>query len=176
LDPGIGRRAAKLFDSYHHTRSKTMQDSAAIFLPLSAIFVVLGLVFGYLAIHNWRRARASLAWPTVQGQVLSAFLQEHTDSDEGVSYDPKVTYTYTVSGTEYQNDQIAFGGVSSSSKSKAQAYLERYIVEDPVTVHYDPDNPKLAVLEPRASGKNLLYLVVSAIFLGGSVWLLLLLA
>jgi hypothetical protein len=69
-------------------------------------------------------------------------------------YEAGVTYTYTVNDRQYQSGRISFGHTSGRDKSDIAPVVDRYERCREVIVHYDPKNPQLAVLEPRASGVN----------------------
>lgn len=81
---------------------------------------------------------------------------------------PRVTYSYTVGPRKYVGDLI-FPGIEQfglGSNLQAHARADRYAVGKIVPVHYDPADPRVAVLEPTeiGGGRNIF---------GGAIFLLL---
>ncbi len=65
-------------------------------------------------------------------------------------------------------DQRVFGddAIIYGSLREAQAIVDKYPVKCTVRVHYDPDNPGTAVLEPGRIGQVLNALVPGVVCLG----------
>ena len=76
-----------------------------------------------------------------------------------------VTYRFTVEGTEYTCDRVAFGIGSSNHRSDASRIVDEYPVRRTVTVHYSPDDPNDAVLEPGIGGFAIITLIAGPIIL-----------
>lgn len=134
-------------------------------LAISVLFGLIAVAFIVVALRNRRRAAASQQWPTAEGTVTAATIKIWKDRESGDSYEPKITYSYTVDGQQYQGDKIAFGTTRSHDRAGAEAVTARYAVGTPVAVSYDPANPKLAVLEPKSTGSNTVFLIVGVVFL-----------
>jgi len=103
-----------------------------------------------LGILNLKRARASTGWPTVQGRVLTRDVKEFTISlrwSTRTSYMPVLTYAYEVSGRSYRSDVIQFGLTHVKTREEAERILGSNTPGKPVQVHYDPENPEVAVLQ-----------------------------
>lgn len=111
---------------------------------------LLGLVVIVSAIRSRKQATASQTWSGVPGKVIESRLEKRTSTDgegsETISYTAVVRYTYSVMGQEYIGDRIAFG-VKPSNRKAADELVSRYPAATPVTVYYNPENPKQAVLE-----------------------------
>ncbi|MCI0396561.1 MAG: DUF3592 domain-containing protein [Chloroflexi bacterium] len=132
------------------------------------LFLILfgGLGIG-LSIWGWnilQNARASTAWPTAQGQVVSSEVTVSTSSEGGDSYNPQVTFVYAVNDQQYQDDTIKFGETSYGNRNRAQEVADKYPVGATVTVYYDPSDPATAVLEPGVSGGSYLILGLGVFF------------
>jgi len=128
-----------------------------IALCVAAPFLVLGIIFIVVALNMRRKAAASQNWPTVPGVITSASVAESVSSDEdgpSTSYQPRVVYTYQVAGVDYQASGLSFGAVRSGSRRSAEQALQAYPVGQPVTVHYNPQKPSEAVLNPQAGGSK----------------------
>ncbi len=141
-------------------------------IPLLAggVFAVLGIG---LLIFGWRereKAKATEAWPTVNGTITSSRLDQNTRTErrEGrtythTSYAPVVEYTYEVGGKTYLGNHISPGAAMSYDLGTAQNIVNRYQPASAATIHYDPANPMQAVLETQAKGGNL-FVIVGGVF------------
>ena len=118
-------------------------------LALGAVGVVLTVMF----FRNKNKAKASEGWPQVEGRVVSTNIRVDEMDDEDsyrVSYIPEVHFEYHVEGLLFDGKRIAFGSeVSFGMRKKAEAFLTEYPVGSAVSVFYNPDNPKEAVLSQK---------------------------
>lgn len=116
-------------------------------LAFFLFFTVGGLVAVYFGYQMYEDSIASETWPVVSGTIISSGVVEIED-DEGTSYKPQVIYEYVANDSNIEGHRITFGQMSYSNYQYAQAIADQYPVGQPVEVHYDPDNPDKAVLEP----------------------------
>ena len=118
------------------------------------IFGVAGLFLLILGFRQFRTSKASVDWPSVEGQVSIATVEMKVESgDNGTSrkYSPRVVYNYSVAGQQYTSDQVVIGARAwYPSQIKAETKL-MYQSGQQVTVYYDPENPDQAVLEAGAT-------------------------
>jgi len=123
---------------------------------LALIAIILFPFAIWQAWKNIKMAEASAAWPTSDGKVI--------DSKRGrvaLRLQPRVTYSYAVNGANFISNRVSF--VPGIPKKEIDSVLAQYPVDRPVTVHYQPDNPVQAVLEPGSGSlvvKQLRVLVV----------------
>lgn len=141
-----------------------------------AVLAVVGI--GLVAAGLWTIGRAvrSTGWPTVTGTVLSSEVDVHDgrrDVDEVpvTTYHPAVRYAYEVAGRRHVGDRITFGDFGSTDLAGRRALAERYAEAAAVTVHYDPDAPGDAVLEPGPVAFNLLMPGLGLAFLAGGTFI-----
>jgi Protein of unknown function (DUF3592) len=126
------------------------------------------IFFGFLS--GFIRALQSKRWPQIQGQVTESKVVEHSTADHDhvsrrtTTYEPCVSYTYTVGNKSHTSRQIAMG-VLQTSEADAAKVIARYPVSEKVTVFHDPKRHEIAVLEP---GRWVLPLVATII--GGVVF------
>lgn len=101
--------------------------------------------------YEMKRAYESRSWPNTQGTVISSYIDKrsHRDSNNrtNIVYTPKIRYQYQVDGKHYTCKRIAFGGESGGKRSKAKKVVDKYPSGKKVTVHYNPQDPKVAVLK-----------------------------
>ena len=100
-------------------------------------------------IFKWPRSISSSSWPTVVGVVISSEVEEECCSDYSTGWWPRVSYSYTVNGKKYTADNIEVIDVGNGNTDiYAKQVVDYYQVGMEVQVHYNPDNPAVAVLEP----------------------------
>src|SRR5262245_48481135 len=74
----------------------------------------------------------SFTYTPVEAVLVENAVEEKPDSD-GPSYAPKVKYTYSVDGKEYEGTRIRFSTVSTSSREPVEVALPGEKVGDKVT-------------------------------------------
>jgi hypothetical protein len=116
-------------------------------------WLILGPFLGWMGYIAWHTADAQERFQSVQGRVVSHRVETHLgERYMPTLYEPVVTYSYTVGGTEYIGGRFAFDWRRESTRQAAEAVVGTMRVGTPVTVRYDPDNPSEAVLETTLSG------------------------
>lgn len=145
----------------------------------SAGLFVFGLIFagvGYAFAFHWgipllEKARASETWPVTSGVVETATVVSSTDGDGDTMYEADIVYRYAVLGRDYRGSDVEVGGqVRSSSRKHALRVVNRYQPGDAVDVHYNPDDPADAILEPGATpGGHLVYWIGLAFLAFGAL-------
>jgi len=129
----------------------------------------IGVFLLYKSWQQGKQADASKAWPSVMGQVVESHVQagwsEDSDGDRHRSYSGEVTYTYQVNGQTFTSNQVSFGAKASHRKPEpAQAMVNAYPTGRGLPVYYNPSNPAEAVLERRAGGLGITF-VMGIVFL-----------
>ena len=124
-------------------------------------------------VYEMKRAYESRTWPDTQGTVISSYIDKrsHRDSNHHTStiYTPKIRYQYQVEGKHYTCNRIEFGGESGGKRSKAKKVVDKYPSGKKVTVYYNPQDPKVAVLKAGFSWGALFAFLVGIIFFGVGV-------
>jgi Protein of unknown function (DUF3592) len=134
-----------------------MENGLPIFalgVPIAMILICFGCVALYFS--ELRKAKQNTTWPTTEGKILGSKVVGHEetrtddDGDESTStvYRPDIRYSYRVNGADYAAD--TWKGrmrYSSGSPKYAERAVARYPVGQTVTVHYDPADPGMGVLE-----------------------------
>ncbi len=124
--------------------------------PFSATAMFLGSLVGcgYAMVQAVRVATA-MRWPTVEGEILSAYLVQNGFDTRGL-YE-RVTYRYDVGGQRFVNDRVRFGPqpqrvsiVPAAGHPPATTAIgEQYPVGRPVRVRYNPRRPQDSVLHAQ---------------------------
>ena len=118
------------------------------------IFLLAGGGILFAGLKQVVHADASSGWPSVAGEVRAASVEYETDSDGAGTYRAEVLYAYEIEGVQQLANRVAFGDFGSSDPGRAQRIVNRYPEGSAVTVHYDPDEPSRAVLEPGVHGST----------------------
>lgn len=116
--------------------------------------VAFVLLIGVLGIRQALEMRASLQWPSVEGQIISSRISESRyntgPSQDRVrrccKYQLQVRYRYEVDGLVLEGDRLRIRSNKTSVRAAAERELAQYPVGARVTVYYDPEQPDQAVL------------------------------
>jgi Protein of unknown function (DUF3592) len=128
-------------------------------------FVAIGVVIFFLGLRDLRLAKASAGWPATQGAITATRIRVDDRGESSESYHPEITYTYAVMGASYEGSRRIIGATRGySSRRRAEAFLEAYPVGRQVTVYYDPQKPREAVLEAGTTRGAIGTLIISAVF------------
>jgi hypothetical protein len=105
-----------------------------------------------LGVRDVIRASDSREWPIVQGQVTLCDVIYHDDPPDDFAeehgYEAMVEYRYRVANQDYVSSRRSFSWYKYVSPSNAHAIPRKYPKGGSVAVHYMPDDPSVAVLEP----------------------------
>jgi hypothetical protein len=107
---------------------------------LGGVFVLIAAWLAFRGVSNLCNGLASASWPEAEGRIVRSSLVGTPDGSH-----VEIRYQYSVEGTQYSSDKIAFGQAWTSS-SKAEM-VERYAKGTPALVRYRPSDPHVAVLE-----------------------------
>jgi hypothetical protein len=112
-----------------------------------------------IAFHYYRTVAVAFfdspGWPTVQGKVIKSYIGGASPTGSAhENFMPKVVYVYSVDGVNYERNKIFFledgRGLSWSKKKVA-----KYKIDQQVLVFYNPQDPRISVLEPGGSIKGI---------------------
>jgi len=118
-----------------------------------------------------RRALASRSWPTTVGTVTTSRICEVAHGDEDVAYSPRIEYEYVVRGRHYSSDHVAFEQ-PVTDLGVAQRAIARYPSGTVITVYCDPDDPRVAVLDPHPPWHDIVLSVTGGLLLLAlAVWM-----
>lgn len=121
----------------------------AIGLTLVLAGILVGVGFTFLARNLKARIEAARHWTEVPAVIQTARLQKVGKT----SWAPKLTYSYSVAGTNYTGSRLQFGGITMT-KTEAEEVLAAYPVGASTTVRYDPQKHDFAVLRLAADSKG----------------------
>ena len=134
-------------------------------------FSAFGAVLALFALMMQRQASVAKTWPVVAGKVtisdVDAFrgASYANEPRAGIMYRARLTYAYEYNGIPYIGHDVTLGGkLTSSSQWLAKRTSAKYPEGASVKVYVNPQKPEQAVLQPRAGGAWLLWLVAFAVW------------
>ena len=109
---------------------------------------IAAVIFG---IRNRKKGEASNSWPSANGMITAAWIEENTETDEdgfsATTYTPKWQYKFQAGGFEYTSERISYGAVKGyGRRKKAQEELNKFPANSRVRAYYDPQDPNESVL------------------------------
>ena len=127
-----------------------------------ALFTLSGLgitLWGWIVIA---RGRKTLDWPSVDGVIEQSLLASQENDIL-----PKIVFSYKIADRRYQRD-LALPGGAGVTPDFAESYVKKYPRGAKVRVHYNPQQPDQATLEPGPARDDWLIFTVgiSATLLG----------
>jgi hypothetical protein len=100
--------------------------------------------------------RAAQAWPSVTGTVVASTVATETTYDTSspgntlMRFVPQVTFEYEVGGRRYRGETLRASDrfySSGMTPGQAQGVVNRYPAGRQVPVYYDPQDPRISMLE-----------------------------
>ncbi len=138
------------------------KSDVSIVLILFTALAVLGVAGGGFVVHDYARARASIAWPAVEGIVLSHLEREGAPA----------RYVYSFAGRSYEStrDKNFMARFMKTGKADLRP-------GESVTVYVNPEDNAYSVLYPGGASAAFVMLSLlsgAAVFfgVGGVVWAL----
>ena len=106
------------------------------------LFSGLGIIVANF--RNHYKAQRAIGWPGVTGKVLESFVNK----EDGM-YKPEIRYEYRAYGEYHIADCWRLGATASSwGKASSKRAVAKYPAGASVTVFFNPERPREAVLEP----------------------------
>lgn len=166
--------------SANTTASQRQVSTTGKLITTLVLLIVAGigcvpLYWGVLAVQE---ATASLAWPQVDGQVTRSEVVATTTTThdrnkpvnhrdrKSISYSAAIEYAFAVNGMTYHGSRLAVITEQFGSRDFAQATVEKYPRDSPVTVAYNPSQPDQCVLEPGNWGGTGFLFALATAFIG----------
>jgi hypothetical protein len=118
----------------------------------NAYAIIIGLfILGGLATAVWgarlvARTRALRRWPGVEGVIETA---DPARPDDDLL--PHIVFSYRVDGKTYRR-AVEFPAGTLPTPELGADWLRKYPAGQRVTIHYDPQHPEDALLEPGRGG------------------------
>lgn len=129
---------------------------------IGIILLILTPLAAFACFFSYRSMQASSSWPSTQGVVSIS----RVENSVGLKTKAEILYQYLVNNETYSGSRIRFADTTGSSRSAQEKSIEPYPLGKQVEVFYDPNDPKVAVLEP-GGGLRGLGLILPPLLVGG---------
>ncbi len=118
---------------------------------IAAAFLVPSLIVLGAGLLSILQAREIGAWPTARGVITRSWYCTQTTNGRETYTGPCIEYSYQVDELTYHGDSTDTGEFSAFVWPSP---LERFKVDWPVQVHYDPRNPGISRLTAEITSSN----------------------
>ena len=135
----------------------------------------VGVMLLVIRHREQKKAELSKSWPIATGTITNSYLGVMDDS--GTPYFPVVEYSYAVGNQVFQGNRIYFGPVIYQKFAQpVEELLAHYEIGSEVSVYYNPQKPKEAVLMCSLSKPKLGLIVPIILLIAAGLTLLLMAA
>lgn len=123
------------------------------------------LLFRLVRLHG--ETRSASKWSKVDGVIVASEVDQPPShvSDDETDATPIIRYRYRVDGNDIEGDRIGIGDAPMTTRMLAMQQAAGYPLGAHVDVYVNPNNPKRALLEPRAQD-NIAGTIVFAVVFG----------
>ena len=137
----------------------------------SMIFLGVGLwmINKGMQSENWDKGTATITSSEIE-KTESRSKDAQGFTRTSTSFSVRVTYAYTVEGSNYEGNTVGFGTMSHNERSDAQEELKSYPKGKTIEVYYDPENPSDSVLKKGVFWPMYIMISIMIIILIGSIW------
>ena len=142
-------------------------SSVARLLLRGMLLVGIGIA-GYAGTVGWEAA-SSKDWPTVQGRMITAAVEEEIVRGKPVDR-LNLRYAYTVNGKQYIGRRVSIGPRLGPFEVTPMEVVVNYRLRSTVTVYYHPENPNRSVLEPGVTPTIIFIAVIGPLMVIISLW------
>jgi hypothetical protein len=117
-------------------------------------------------------AVVSRTWRRTAGVIIGSRVHRAGEMEGGDLYRAEVSYFYSVGGEEFVGRRTRFGEpIDRGWSGPAVRIVRQYAVGGVVSVHYNPDDPADAVLQPGLNYSLLARALLGAVFTASGVLL-----
>ncbi|MBN77976.1 MAG: hypothetical protein CMO36_07185 [Verrucomicrobiaceae bacterium] len=117
-----------------------------VFFGLSIVF--LGLIFVYVLLVAYSRAKETRSWDKVSAKILKVEIFESRPTPNSpVQFTPVVEYEYRYKNTNYLGTSIKRVNGPSSDRGRAEKKIKPYSKNEEVNCWVNPDNPNQVLLK-----------------------------
>ena len=137
----------------------------------SMIFLGVGLwmINKGMQSENWDKGTATITSSEIE-KTESRSKDAQGFTRTSTSFSVRVTYAYTVEGSNYEGNTVGFGTMSHNERSDAQEELKSYPKGKTIEVYYDPENPSDSVIKKGVFWPMYIMISINIIILIGSIW------
>ena len=131
-------------------------------------FLIIGIGVTVLGVKYMCEAKASKSWPTTSAKITKSVVdvkREGVGQSEKRMYSAEISFDYTVEGIKHSSSKVWIGGLSRTNrKSRSQKIVDKYKVGSTAKAFYDPNDPRMAILEPGLSHASVTVTIIGLVF------------
>jgi len=145
-----------------------------LLLSITAIIMFVGgPLFLILGLYGFFKSIATTNWHQTNAVVVSSGLRAESEDDE---YRFEIEYRYKVDGVDYHSNTLYMKAIMN--KKKAYSIINKFYLKDDevinprdfppgkvITIYYDPENHKSAVVIPGVGGGIWAMMIMGGVFL-----------
>ncbi len=150
---------------------KSTQASPIVIVLFSLPFAAVGVGAAAWIAFDFAAARKMQQWQETPAIILGAKLEQHADSDGGVTYEAHAEYAYEYGGRRYTARRVALGGGSDNIGTFQQKVYrqlrEHELSGRPFRCFVNPANPAEAVLFRDLRWEMVAFKTIFAVAFGG---------
>jgi hypothetical protein len=125
-------------------------------LFFAGLFVLIGWLFEVNGLHMLVLQHRAESFPVVRGKVLSVEVTTTSGRRGGTYYHPSFFYSYEVVGQEYHGWRYRYDGDPSFlGSASAERLVRAHPAGSEIEVHYNPMDPRDALLSPGVQGDDI---------------------
>lgn len=133
-------------------------------LDNGVLLVLFGVICIALGFYELVRARKSRRWRAVDGNIIDSQVVNRGSSFLP-TWEAKVSYRYSVGSVQYQGSRISLTRVGDGDvRWLAADQAKKYPPGRKVKVYVSPEDPSMAVLEPKEPLSVYATLIVGVLF------------
>jgi hypothetical protein len=118
---------------------------------VALITFVVGFVILAMSTIAILKSISSKEWLPTGGKIIHSTIYNYSATNEAnVTYRPDIAFEYRVDGEKFISDRLYYGVkiMSSGNWINSRKITKKYPVDKEITVFYNPNKPKDAVIEP----------------------------
>ena len=149
---------------------------------MGVIGIGVALLVFYLGYNDMKLIWECSDWPSVSGTIISSDIRKTSEwklkgiksGSDRILYLPNILYNYEVQGNKYRSYRVFFEDVTRlcTGSGYAREIISRYPSGKNVSVHYNPENPQVAVLETGIKFSHLFFPATGILFILLGLWAL----
>jgi hypothetical protein len=133
---------------------------------LGVFLIAFGMLALVLFLFSFRNCKATSAWPSTTGKILSSQVKEDSADDTATA---RVQYEYIVDEEIFTSKTIRAFGIGKFNFAEPASRVKDFPVGKEVTVYYNPENHSQSVLLHGLPDKWYIFIVgVCVVFLTGA--------
>lgn len=141
--------------------------------------IVVGAAILLLGAWGAVQGARTLQWPRADATIIDSDLRRFEGSPRRVNgreydrdhwYSFSVHYSFEVGGVEYVTGGVEPYDFGMQNSAGAQKMKDRHPVGSKARVAYNPENPRVAYLEPGPSSFSMILVVIGAVIGSAGLW------